>query len=260
MKIAIVGGGTSGWMSAAYLLKNNPDYELILIDKEIAGSVGVGEATILDFKPFMTDCGFDFFDLLLYTGGSFKSGIMFNDWKQKGRSIWHPFFQNVHFKNSNLSQWDFCLTRPDLDFKKYGLPMLEISESNQVDIQELNNYAYHIDCGKLVKYIENKIFNFITVVRSSVKEVVKKDTLIEKLILENDQEISADLYMDCTGWKNLLKEPKKVESHDYPNLSKLEGFDDNFSVNEIILRDSADDATTQAILYNYLKAKWDIVE
>jgi tryptophan halogenase len=39
---------------------------------------------------------------------------------------------------------------------------------------------------------------------------VKTDNVITKLILENGTEHVADLFIDCTGWANLLKTPKKV--------------------------------------------------
>ena len=49
--ITIVGGGTSGWLAAAYLYKNQPDIKITVVDKEVGTPVGVGEATLLSFKP-----------------------------------------------------------------------------------------------------------------------------------------------------------------------------------------------------------------
>ena len=52
-KIVIVGGGSSGWLSAAYLSNNFPHFKITIIDKEISTPVGVGEATLLNFKTFL---------------------------------------------------------------------------------------------------------------------------------------------------------------------------------------------------------------
>ena len=40
--VIIVGGGTSGWMAAAYLYNNNPELTVTVIDKEIGTPIGVG--------------------------------------------------------------------------------------------------------------------------------------------------------------------------------------------------------------------------
>jgi uncharacterized protein with NAD-binding domain and iron-sulfur cluster len=45
MKITIVGGGTAAWMTASYLSKQHPTYQITVIDKEFGNPIGVGEAT-----------------------------------------------------------------------------------------------------------------------------------------------------------------------------------------------------------------------
>ena len=46
--IIIVGGGTSGWLTACSLYRSVPFAKITLIDKEVSESVGVGEATLLN--------------------------------------------------------------------------------------------------------------------------------------------------------------------------------------------------------------------
>jgi tryptophan halogenase len=57
--VVILGGGTSAWMCAAYLSANTENINITLVDKEIGNPVGVGEATLLNFGPFLRSCGFD---------------------------------------------------------------------------------------------------------------------------------------------------------------------------------------------------------
>ena len=210
-KITIVGGGTSGWMAAAFLSKHHPEYKITIIDKVVGTPVGVGEATVLDFEPFMKDCGFDFAELLTAVDGSFKAGILFPGWGKEDNTVWHPFFIHVKYEVlRHASQWDVWAQDQSLPFATHGIPMLKISEDHKVDLNNSSHYGYHVDCGKLVKFIESKIHPYIDIIRSAVVEVVKTDSIISKLILENGDEHSADLFIDCTGWSNLLKTPKKV--------------------------------------------------
>ena len=51
--ITIVGGGTSGWLAAAYLSKNQPDISITVVDKEFGTPVGVGEGTLLQIGDFL---------------------------------------------------------------------------------------------------------------------------------------------------------------------------------------------------------------
>ena len=53
-KIVIVGGGSAGWLTAAYALHNLPNTQISLIESPNVPIVGVGEATILGFDHYLT--------------------------------------------------------------------------------------------------------------------------------------------------------------------------------------------------------------
>ena len=54
-KIVILGGGTAGWMTAAYALYNLPNVSVTLVESPNIPTVGVGEATILGFDHYLKD-------------------------------------------------------------------------------------------------------------------------------------------------------------------------------------------------------------
>lgn len=208
--IAIVGGGTSGWLTAAYLYKNQPDIQIIVIDKEIGTPIGVGEATLLSFKPFMQECGFDIEEWFVPLDAGYKSGILFSNWRHPGNDIWHPFYKGNRTLQNKLKVWDAWSKNQDFDFKKFGLSYYESSVlHNSVDHNGLDNYAFHIDCGKLVSFVQERLKDKIKILRSDVMKVNYDQDKINSLLLKDETLITADLYVDCTGFNNVLGKPKK---------------------------------------------------
>lgn len=207
--ITIVGGGSSAWLTAALLNNKIKQYKQIyIIDKEVGTPVGVGEATILSFKSFMDDCGFSILDWFNKISATFKGGILFENWLGKENHVWHPFaFPDFNDTNTSLLEhWSNC---QDLDFKTHGLIHYDVCTRDQkIDPDNLGIYAFHIDAGLLVSYIKSKIINNgVTFIQSEVKETIRDENgYVVELKLNNGEIHKSDLFVDCTGWKGLIKE------------------------------------------------------
>jgi len=178
--LVIVGGGSSGWLSAAYLSNNFSNLKITIIDKEIGTPVGVGEATLLNFSKFLNACGFNLDEWYDELEATKKLGILFPNWIDDKKDISHPFFVNK--------------TNP----KEYR---------NRLDINYIDktSVGYHVNCGKLTTFLQKKLNNKIIFKKSDVNKVVFEGDEIKKLILKNGEEVIADLYIDCTGFKSILK-------------------------------------------------------
>ena len=199
--IVIVGGGSSGWMAAAAISRCN-DVNVTLVDKEVPTPLGVGEATLLSFEKFMVEqCGFNPNEFLRELDAGLKAGILFKDWGHKGNEIWLPFYWlNYPFSDPPVSMVDAWSTSQDIDFKKLEV-LYQCSMDNIIDRTQIGEgYAVHIDCIKLINYIKEKISDRITYVNSSVKDI--SGNILD---LENGDQIYADLFIDCTGFKSILK-------------------------------------------------------
>ena len=91
--ILILGGGTSGWMTAAALAHfyAKQGITITLVESEAIGTVGVGEATLPHLRFFNQTLGINEQEFMLATQASYKIGIEFSHWGNLGDAYIHPF-------------------------------------------------------------------------------------------------------------------------------------------------------------------------
>src|SRR3954464_4560577 len=90
--IVVIGGGSSGWMAAAYLNKLLIGVDIILIESPTVPVIGVGEATVPFIRDYMKRIGFpDDVSWMSKCNATFKTGIRFENWFENGDFYWHPF-------------------------------------------------------------------------------------------------------------------------------------------------------------------------
>jgi tryptophan halogenase len=213
--IVIVGGGTSAWLAAAMLSHTIPHLSVTIVDKEIGSPVGVGEGTLLSFNQIMSKCGFSVEDWLFEIDATYKSGILFPGWGENQEAVWHPFMFE-EFDRYNTTALNCWTKNQDLDFKNFGLNLYDVSVTHdKVDTTVGHAYAFHIDASKLVAYIQDRLSYRpnVKLIKSEVVDIRRlENNHINELVLKNGQLISADLFVDCTGFKGLLNyEPQRVD-------------------------------------------------
>ena len=213
-RILIVGGGTAGWMAAAALAKTFGTHRnIVLIESDQIGTVGVGEATIPAIKNFHMLLELDEIDFLTAVNGTFKLGIEFENWGRLGDRYFHPFgppgtdawaaqFHHYWLKARQIGE------RRDL-----GEFSLEASLSRAgkfgMNGERKPNYAYHFDAGlyagMLRRYSERLGVERIEGKVVSVKQVAASGD-IESVVLESGQVVAGDFFIDCSGFRGLLIE------------------------------------------------------
>ena len=91
MKILIVGGGSAGWMTAATLESQFPQYKISLIESKNIATIGVGESTLNQITDWMRLLNIKDEDFLKHVDGSYKLSIKFTDFYKKGEAFHYPF-------------------------------------------------------------------------------------------------------------------------------------------------------------------------
>jgi tryptophan 7-halogenase len=217
--IAIVGGGTAGWMTAAALIRVlGPDYATIrLIESDDIGTVGVGEATIPQISVFNRLLGIDEDEFLRRTKGSFKLGIEFVNWGGVGRRYFHPFgkygvdmnglsFHAYWLRMAGAGQFqdidDFSLAATASRNGKFMRP-IDAGNSPLSSIA----YAFHFDAGLYALYLR-ELAEKMGVHRTEGRIVgVNLDGnsgTISDVVLESGERVEADLFIDCSGFRGML--------------------------------------------------------
>ncbi|MDN4501971.1 tryptophan 7-halogenase [Alteromonadaceae bacterium BrNp21-10] len=218
-KIVIVGGGTAGWISASMLAfkLRNQLCQVELIESADIGTIGVGEATIPPFITLLRNLGINEQDFISKTQGSFKLGIEFANWREKGQQFFHPFgdfgpkldghdFYQCWLKSQamgdNTPIMDYCPTAIMAYQHKFMPPFMAAADS---PIQ-LSNYALHFDASLVAKYLRDYAQG-LGVVRheDTVVEVHNHNNgFIKALQLQSGKLIEGDLFIDCSGFRGLL--------------------------------------------------------
>ncbi len=219
--VAIVGGGTAGWMTAATLSQSFPHLRggIRLVESETIGTVGVGEATIPPIIDYIRTHAIDEDDLVRRTQATFKLGIEFKDWTRPGHSYIHPFGPTGLPKSGVpfYTYWHRCAlegTAAPLDV--YSLQALAARQNRFMrPVARMHSplativYALHLDArlfaGYLRAYAEAR---GVMRTEGNVRDVALRceDGFIESITLENGERIEADLFIDCTGFRGLLIE------------------------------------------------------
>jgi tryptophan halogenase len=93
--ILIVGGGTAGWLTAAFLARTlgtaAGGVRVTLVESSDIGIIGVGEGTFPSIRGTLNAIGLDEARFVRECDATFKQGVNFVDWSRVGERYFHPF-------------------------------------------------------------------------------------------------------------------------------------------------------------------------
>lgn len=228
--ITIVGGGTSGWIVAAYLnhrlqwgLTGRKDVRITLIESPTVPTIGVGEATVPTLKGTLRILEISEAEFMTRTNATLKLGIRFDNWQRRADgmpySYVHPFTGGATVRGRN----------PGYSFRRYGLPGRETAHGDDfldtisharaamdqvkgvrgLDDPEFSGplqYAYHLDAALFAEFLKDLcVSRGVEHVRDDVDGVSHDERgHIASLRLRNGGDWPVELVIDCTGFRGLL--------------------------------------------------------
>jgi len=219
-RIVIVGGGTAGWLVAGVLGSRYPrrgeqGVAITLIESRQQPPIGVGEGTWPTIRSTLKQIGVSETDFLRECDASFKQGSQFARWVDGSDSdmYWHPFTLPAGYADRNVAPYwlegsrrqsfatSVCF-QPELCAN--GLAPKQITTPEYAG---LANYAYHLDAGKFVPFLQKHC-----VEKLGVKHVYDEITRVESdesgfithLVTRSGSQLAGDLFVDCSGFASLL--------------------------------------------------------
>jgi tryptophan halogenase len=235
-KVVIVGGGTAGWMTAAYLRKAlNLDVDITLVESAVVRRIGVGEATFSTIRLFFEFLGLDETDWMADCNATYKLAIKFVNWNRERRHFYHPFqrYETVH--GFSIADWWHKLRRQDapFDYSCFVVPALcdaqrsprflggrtycdryeEQVRARRGDgarvlrqLQLQYPYAYHFDAQLIAAYLADYAqCRGVTRIEDDITTVNRAaNGFIESVSTRHHGAIAGDLFVDCTGFQGLL--------------------------------------------------------
>ena len=89
--VLIVGGGSSGWMTAAAISKKLPHIKLTLVESPNIPIIGVGESTIGHINQFLHLLELKDEDWMPHCNATYKTSIKFIDFRDNPSEQPHKF-------------------------------------------------------------------------------------------------------------------------------------------------------------------------
>lgn len=219
--ILVVGGGSSGWMTAATLINSFPEKSITVIESPNIPTVGVGESTIGQINSWLNMLDIKDDDWMKECDASYKMSIKFTNFYQEGDGGFHYPFGDPWFHGTAFGADDWFIKKlkypetPVTDFANSFHPQMALVNKNKISDNANkefpgyrfdNDVAYHFDAAKFGAWLRDKysVPKGVKVIKSEVVSVATDDSGVQSLTLTDGSIVSADLYIDCTGWKALL--------------------------------------------------------
>ncbi|NNG24159.1 tryptophan 7-halogenase [Massilia sp. ML15P13] len=223
-RVVIAGGGTAGWMAAACISKVlGKQLDVILVESDEIGTVGVGEATIPTLMNFHNLLEINEQEFMAETKATFKLGISFENWRNVNEDYIHSFglTGTDHWTAGFQHFWHKGRERGLAG--DYGDYCLELRASQENKFAHLPrggmNYAYHLDASAYARYLRKFSERFgVQRIEGKIVDVTTSALSgdIRSIMLDSGVDIEGDLFIDCTGFRALLiGQAMKVEYQDW---------------------------------------------
>jgi glycine/D-amino acid oxidase-like deaminating enzyme len=215
--IVIVGGGTSGWMTANLLAHAWGVMGTAITLLDLGGSTDAGgESSTPYLRGFFRMLGIAETEWMPACHATYQCGSLFSGWSTQPEfeNYFQPFFSKLDvdmgrrfIHNCNLLRKGIAAdAHPDAFSISAELAAQDRAPIPTKQLKLEPEYAYHYDVALLGRFLQKKA------VQKGVKHIVDSVTRVERSLLGNisrvhtqqHDKLEADIFIDCSGAEGLL--------------------------------------------------------
>jgi tryptophan halogenase len=206
LKFCVVGSGTAGLITSIVLRQSFPNAEITNISSSKIGIVGVGEGSTEHWKMFMERCNIGVDELIKNTGATHKYGIRFENWTNKIPDYFHSVSGTEEIDAWGIigEYLSFIENEKLLTTQtgSIGLVQDKIIKENlhnntnqyHFDTFLLNDFLIGVCFKRMIRFVDDEVGSLELDVNGN----------IEAATLISGMKLSADIWIDATGFKREL--------------------------------------------------------
>lgn len=220
-KILIVGGGSAGWMTAAYLngalnqRGESPRVTIELLESPDTPRISVGEATIPSMRHLLAVVGVDELEFMRVTEATFKQSIKYVNWVHNDNSFYHHPFSSMRTQPIDYAGQNWLMSDRSIPFMETCSIQPLVCEwgrapqmFGQWQMGARLNYAYQMNAQKFADYLcDFSVARGVRHTLANLSAVQKHENgYIKSVLTDQGQTLEADVFVDATGFRALLLE------------------------------------------------------
>jgi len=232
VSICILGGGSSGWMTAAAFAKVFPHYKIKLIENPSQKPLSVGESTLGHFNRYLQCLEVKDKDWMKECNATYKLSIQFTNWQNKGDVFQYPF-GDMDYTHGDFLTWYYLHYTypqlfPDTTYCEFYNPVSYLAFTNKMVDNNIyiRNYkkqwdtSYHFDATKFGGWLRDNLCQSVEHIKAKISSSHFDDKgNIKGVVDEYGKRYEADYFIDCSGFGSaLLGGAMGQEFMEFPNL------------------------------------------
>lgn len=208
-KIVVVGGGSAGFMAALAVKTRLPQLEVVVIRSVEIGIIGVGEGSGLPFTQFLHDVlRIPIEEFVRAAQPSWKLGSCFLHWGPRNR-FFFPFGSTLDARHEGLRKPSGFYCADDLENASIASALMAADRvfERGLDGKPIikREFAYHIENATFAAFLEDyAVRKGVKITTDTIRNVRQDENGVAGLDLNSGASESADLYVDCSGFRSLL--------------------------------------------------------